>query len=141
MVYIPLLMDDGNTCTVATEAFFTTKLPHKLLLESALEKHKQLYIGLNKETGSRIIWKYSDDLVVGKATCINGLYMVQLTPKSQYIAHAFVQQLNINILHQRLGYVGKDVLRKMAKMGDFSLIGMLTQYKAYHLVTVKRQIF
>jgi hypothetical protein len=54
MVHIPLLMDDGSTCTVATKAFFATKLPYKLLSESALEKRKQLYIGPDKETGGRI---------------------------------------------------------------------------------------
>jgi hypothetical protein len=125
-VHIPLLMDDGSTCTVATEAFFATKLPHKLLSESALEKRKQLYIGPDKETGGRTFRRYSDDSVVGRATCTNGLYVIRLAPKPQYIAHASVQQLDINILHQRLGHVGKDVLRKVAKMGDFNLTGTLT---------------
>jgi hypothetical protein len=87
-VHIPLLMDDGSTCTVATEAFFASKSPHKLLSESALEKRKQLYIGPDKETGGRTIRRYSDDLVVGRATCENGLYVVLLAPKPQYIAHA-----------------------------------------------------
>ena len=54
-VYIPLLIDNGNTCMVATEAFNVPKLPHKLLLELALEKRKQLYIGPDKGTGSYII--------------------------------------------------------------------------------------
>ena len=40
---------------VATKAFFATKLPYKLLLELALKKRKQLYIGPNKEIDSRII--------------------------------------------------------------------------------------
>jgi hypothetical protein len=40
MVYIPLLMDNSNTYTVATKAFFTTKLPYKLLLELALKRRK-----------------------------------------------------------------------------------------------------
>ena len=39
-VHIPLLMDNGSTCTVATKAFFVTKLPYKLLLELALKKRK-----------------------------------------------------------------------------------------------------
>ena len=40
IVYIPLLIDDGSTYTVATKAFFATKLPYKLLLELALKKRK-----------------------------------------------------------------------------------------------------
>ena len=52
IVYIPLLIDNSSTCIVAIEAFFTSKLPYKLLLESALKKYKQLYIGPNKKTGS-----------------------------------------------------------------------------------------
>ena len=40
IVHIPLLMDDGSTYTVATKAFFATKSPYKLLLESALKKRK-----------------------------------------------------------------------------------------------------
>ena len=48
-------MDDGNTCTVATEAYYAPKLPYKLLSESALKKRKKLYIGPNKEIGSRTI--------------------------------------------------------------------------------------
>jgi len=40
---------------VATKAFFASKSPYKLLLESALKKHKQLYIGPNKEIGGRTI--------------------------------------------------------------------------------------
>ena len=55
MVHIPLLMDDGNICMVATEAYYTPKSPYKLLLESALKKYKKLYIGPNKETGGYII--------------------------------------------------------------------------------------
>jgi hypothetical protein len=74
-------MDNGSTCTVATDAFFASKSPHKLLLESALEKRKKLYIGPDKETGGRTILRYSDDLVVGRATCKNGLYVVRLAPK------------------------------------------------------------
>jgi len=54
-VYIPLLMDNGSTCIVATEAFFVSKLPYKLLSELALKKRKQLYIGPNKKTGGRTI--------------------------------------------------------------------------------------
>jgi len=54
-VHIPLLMDDSNTCTVTTEAFFVSKLPYKLISESALKKYKQLYIGSDKETGGCII--------------------------------------------------------------------------------------
>jgi hypothetical protein len=61
---------------VATKAFFITKSPYKLLLELALKKRKQLYIGPNKKIGSYIIWKYLDNLVVGRATYINGLYVV-----------------------------------------------------------------
>ena len=48
-------MDDSSTYTVATEAFYAPKLPHKLLLESAFKKHKQLYIGPDKGIGSYII--------------------------------------------------------------------------------------
>ena len=55
MVYIPLLIDDSSTCTVATKAFFVTKLPYKLLLELAFKKYKKLYIRPNKETGSYTI--------------------------------------------------------------------------------------
>jgi len=69
-------MDDGSTCTVATKAFFASKLPYKLLLELALKKRKQLYIRPNKETGSRIVWRYLDNFIVGRATCINGLYVI-----------------------------------------------------------------
>ena len=81
-------MDDGNTCTVATEAYYAPKSPYKLLLESALEKRKKLYIGPDKKIGSRTIWRYSDDLVVGRATCKNGLYVIRQALKPQYIAHA-----------------------------------------------------
>ena len=52
MIYIPLLIDNGNTYTVATEAYYIPKSPYKLLLESALKKRKKLYIGPNKEIGS-----------------------------------------------------------------------------------------
>ena len=74
-------MDDGNTCMVATEAYYAPKSPYKLLSESALEKRKKLYIGPDKKTGGRMIWRFSDDFVVGRATCIDGLYVVQLAPK------------------------------------------------------------
>jgi hypothetical protein len=40
IVHIPLLMDDGNTYTVATEAYYTPKSPYKLILELALIKCK-----------------------------------------------------------------------------------------------------
>ena len=81
MVYIPLLIDNGSTYTVATEAFFVTKLPYKLLLELALKKCKQLYIRPNKEIGGRTFWRYLDNLVVGRVTYINGLYVIWLAPK------------------------------------------------------------
>ena len=48
-------MDNGSTYTVATKAFFASKLPYKLILELAFKKCKQLYIGPNKEIGSYII--------------------------------------------------------------------------------------
>jgi len=54
-VHIPLLIDNGSTYTVATKAFFASKLPYKLLSELALKKRKQLYIGPNKETSGYII--------------------------------------------------------------------------------------
>jgi len=81
MVYIPLLIDNNSTYTVATKAFFTSKLPYKLLLKLALKKYKQLYIGPDKETGGYTIWRYLDDLIVGKATCMNGLYVIRLALK------------------------------------------------------------
>ena len=55
MVYIPLLIDGGNTCMVATKAYYTPKLPYKLLLELALKKRKKLYIGPNKKIGGYMI--------------------------------------------------------------------------------------
>ena len=55
IVYIPLLMDNSSTCTVATKAFFASKLPYKLLLELALKKYKQLYIRPNKKINSYTI--------------------------------------------------------------------------------------
>ena len=70
-------MDNGNTCMVATKAYYAPKLPYKLLLELALKKRKKLYIRPNKKIGGRTIWRYSDDLVVGRATCKNGLYIVR----------------------------------------------------------------
>ena len=76
MVYIPLLIDNGSTCIVATEAFYAPKSPYKLLLESAFEKRKQLYIRPDKGTGGYTIRRYSNNLVVGRATCTNGLYVV-----------------------------------------------------------------
>ena len=33
-------MDNGNTYTVATEAYYAPKSPYKLILESALKKYK-----------------------------------------------------------------------------------------------------
>jgi len=81
MVHIPLLIDDNSTCIVATKAVYISKSPYKLLLELALKKRKQLYIRPDKETGSYIIWRYLDDLIVGKATCINGLYVIWLALK------------------------------------------------------------
>ena len=54
-VYILLLIDNGSTYTIATEAFYTPKSPYKLLLESAFKKHRQLYIRPNKGTGGCII--------------------------------------------------------------------------------------
>ena len=80
-MYIPLLIDDSNTYMVATKAFFAIKLPYKLLLELALKKRKQLYIGPNKEIGGRTFQRYLDDLVVGRATYINGLYVIRLALK------------------------------------------------------------
>ena len=62
---------------------------------------------------------------MGKATYINGLYVVQLALKPQYIAHASIQQLNINTLYRQLGHIGKDILQKVAKIGDFNFIGTL----------------
>ena len=75
-MYIPLLIDNGSTYTVATKAFFASKLPYKLILELAFKKRKQLYIGPNKEIGSRTFRRYLDNLVVGRATYINGLYVI-----------------------------------------------------------------
>ena len=75
-MYIPLLIDNGSTYTVATKAFFVSKSPYKLILELAFKKRKQLYIGPDKEISSRTIRRYLDDLVVGRATYINGLYVV-----------------------------------------------------------------
>ena len=69
-------MDNGNTCMVATKAYYTPKSPYKLLLESALKKRKKLYIRPNKKIGGRTIRRYSNDLVVGRATYKNGLYIV-----------------------------------------------------------------
>ena len=83
-------MDNGSTYTVATKAFFASKLPYKLILELAFKKRKQLYIRPNKEIGSYIIWRYLDNLVVGRATYINGLYIVRLALKPRYIAHATI---------------------------------------------------
>jgi hypothetical protein len=54
-VHIPLLIDNGSTCTVATEAYYAPKSPYKLLSELALEKYKKLYIGPDKKTGGRMI--------------------------------------------------------------------------------------
>ena len=48
-------MDDGSTYMVATEAYYTPKLPYKLLLELALKKRKKLYIRPNKKIGGYII--------------------------------------------------------------------------------------
>jgi hypothetical protein len=112
MVHIPVLMDDGSTCTVATEAFYAPESPHKLLSESSLEKRKKVYIGPDKETGGRTILRYSDGLIVGRATCKTGLYVVHLATKPQYIAHASVQQFDINTLHRQFGHVGKDAPQK-----------------------------
>jgi len=69
-------MDNGSTYIVATKAFFVSKSPYKLLLELSLKKYKQLYIRPNKEISGRIIWRYLDNFVVGRATYINGLYIV-----------------------------------------------------------------
>ena len=102
-------MDNGSTCTVATEAFFASKSPHKLLSESALKKHKQLYIGPNKETGGRTIRRYSDNLVVGKATCKDGLYVVRLAPKPQYIAHALTAKRQVS----RTTSTAKEIARQL----------------------------
>ena len=54
-VHIPLLMDDGNTCIVATKAYYTLKSLYKLLLELAFKKYKKFYIRPNKETGGYTI--------------------------------------------------------------------------------------
>ena len=40
IVYIPSLIDNSSTYTVATKAFFATKSPYKLLSELALKKRK-----------------------------------------------------------------------------------------------------
>lgn len=96
IVYIPLLIDDGNTYTVATKAYYIPKLPYKLISESALKKYKQLYIRPNKETGGRTIRRYFNDFIMGRATCIDGLYIVQLAPKPQYIAHALIAKRQIS---------------------------------------------
>jgi len=76
IIYIPLLINDSNTYTVATEAFFTSKSFYKLLLKLAFKKYKKFYIGPNKETSGRMILRYSNDLVVGRATYKNSLYVV-----------------------------------------------------------------
>ena len=75
-MYIPLLIDNGSTYIVATKAFFASKSPYKLLLKLALKKRKQLYIGPNKETSGYTIWRYLDNLIIGRATYINSLYIV-----------------------------------------------------------------
>ena len=80
-IYIPLLIDDGSTCTVATKAYYTPKSPYKLLSESALKKRKKLYIRPDKKIGGRTIRRYTNNLVVGRATCKNGLYVVQQASK------------------------------------------------------------
>ena len=69
-------MDNSSTCIVVTKTFFASKLPYKLILESVLKKCKQLYIESDKETGGYTIQRYSDDLVVGKVTYTNSLYIV-----------------------------------------------------------------
>ena len=69
-------MDDNNTYTVAIKAYYTPKLPYKLLLELAFKKHKKFYIGPDKKTGSRTILRYFNNLIVGRATYKNGLYVV-----------------------------------------------------------------
>ena len=79
-------MDDSNTCTVATEAYYIPKSPYKLLLELALKKRKKLYIGPDKKTGGRTILKYFNDLVVGRATYKNGLYVLNAQVKASVIA-------------------------------------------------------
>jgi hypothetical protein len=89
-------MDDGNTCTVATKAYYAPKSPYKLLLESSLKKRKQLYISPDKEIGGRTILRYSDNLVVGRATYKNGLYVVRQASKPQYIAHASTAKRQIS---------------------------------------------
>ena len=76
IVYIPLLINDGNTYIVATKAYYIPKSPYKLILESALKKCKQLYIRPDKETGGCTIWRYFNNFIVGRATYINSLYMV-----------------------------------------------------------------
>jgi len=76
MVYIPILIDNGNIYTVAIKVYYAPKSPYKLLLESALKKRKKLYIRPNKEISGRTILRYSNNLVVSKATYKNGLYMV-----------------------------------------------------------------
>ena len=55
IIYIPLLIDNGNIYIVATKAYYTPKSPYKLLLELALKKRKKLYIRPNKKIGSYII--------------------------------------------------------------------------------------
>ena len=70
-------MDDGNTYIVATKAYYAPKSPYKLLLESALKKRKKLYIRPDKKIGGHTIRRYSNNLVVGRATYKNGLYVVQ----------------------------------------------------------------
>ena len=62
---------------------------------------------------------------MGRATHKNGLYIMQLAPTPQYTAYTFVQQLDINILYQQLGHIGKDILQKVAKIGNFILIDTL----------------
>ena len=85
-----MLFRSSSTCIVATKAFFASKLPYKLILELAFKKRKQLYIGPDKEIGGCIIWRYLDNLVVGRATYINGLYVIQLALKPLYIAYASI---------------------------------------------------
>ena len=48
-------MDNSSTYIVATKAFFISKSPYKLILESAFKKRKWLYIRPNKGIGSYII--------------------------------------------------------------------------------------
>jgi hypothetical protein len=129
-------MDDGNTYTVATKAYYAPKSPYKLLLKSALKKRKKLYIRPNKEIDCHTIRRYSNDFAVGRATCKNGLYVIRQALTPQYIAHALTAKRQISRTISTAKETARQLTANSLLAGRESMIPTIA-YKKWYLEAIR----